>query len=305
MLVNSSPVPVRNNPRPVAAGPAREPGQKPVLRMAHLTDIHVKPDRTAEYGMAAALQAVNNLHEPVNGIINGGDAIMNAVALSKSNVKSQWNTFHSILRSETSLPVYHCVGNHDLFGWMLPSANHEDGKKWCMDEYAIQKTYYAFTCENWKFVVLDNIHPRKSVPGYLGKIDDEQFYLLENELKNTPEGQYVCIVSHIPILAICCFFEHDITNLNKRTIGETNMHTDSEKLVELFYRYPAVRTCISGHIHLIDYVNYLGVDYYCNGAVSGHWWRGNHHHFPPSFSVMNFYKDGTTHREVVYYSWEN
>jgi hypothetical protein len=64
-----------------------------------------------------------------------------------------------------------------------------------------------------------------------------------------------------------------------------------------------VKAALSGHIHLIDEVDYLGVKYYCNGAVCGAWWEGNNQEFPPAFAVMNFYDDGSTEREIVYYDW--
>ena len=284
--------------------PRRRSGTKRVLRVAHLTDIHVKPSRIAEYGMAAALHAVNSMTDKPDFIMNGGDAIMNEGALTKGTVKEQWSSFHNIIHKENSLPVYHCIGNHDLYGFILPSADHADSKKWAMDEYQLKKPYYSFEKNGWKFIVLDSVHGRNSVPGYYGKLDSDQMDWLKQELSSTSGDTHVCIVSHIPILAICSMFDGIFTGNMQRSVSTTNMHDDAGELVELFYRYPNVRNCMSGHIHLIDYVNYLGVDYYCNGAVAGDWWKGDLQHFAPSFSVINYFEDGSTSREVVYYKWK-
>lgn len=284
--------------------PAKTGIAKRVLRVANLTDIHVRPDRTAEYGMAAALNTVNSMADTPDFIINGGDAIMNAAALTKGVIKEQWQVFNSIMKNENSMPVYHCIGNHDLYGFLLPSADHTESKLWAMDEYRMSNRYYSFVKSNWKFVVLDSVHARKSVPGYYGKLDEEQFIWLKNELKQTPANLHVCIVSHIPILAICCLFDRDITNTDHMRISESNMHQDCNELVGLFYQYKNVKACLSGHIHLVDYVNYLGVEYFCNGAVAGEWWKGKHNQFDPAFCVMNFYEDGTVTREVNYYKWQ-
>jgi hypothetical protein len=102
---------------------------------------------------------------------------------------------------------------------------------------------------------------------------------------------------------VCTFFES--SNKNKKTwnVPNNSLHADAAELTALFYKYPNVKACLSGHIHMIDHVNYLGVDYYCNGAVSGSWWKGNHHQFPPSFSMMNFFDDGKVTRDVNYYNW--
>jgi 3',5'-cyclic AMP phosphodiesterase CpdA len=288
---------------PLRTEPAISAPAKRVLRVAHLTDIHVKNERIAEYGMAAALHAVNSMKDKPDFIVNGGDAIMNAAALTKATVKEQWNCFNRILKNENSLPVYHCIGNHDLYGWMLPSTDHADGKLWAKDEYQLKRSYYSFTSNGWKLIVLDSIHARKSVPGYYGKLDEEQMAWLRNELQETPADTHICIVSHIPILAICCLFDNDITSTGKLRISDNNMHYDSDELVKLFFGHTNIRACLSGHIHLVDYVNYLGVEYFCNGAVAGEWWNGKHQQFDPAFCMMNFYDDGTVTREVNYYKW--
>ncbi|HWB62886.1 MAG TPA: metallophosphoesterase [Chitinophagales bacterium] len=305
MFINGAPI-EQSSPSdtPPRTEPLPQKGAKRLLRVAHLTDIHVKSDRIAEYGMAAALHAVNGMDDKPDFILSGGDAIMNAAALTKGNIQSQWDTFNSILKSDNSLPIYHCIGNHDLFGWMLPSPDHADGKKWAMDEYGMRKSYYSFTLNGWHFIVLDSIHGRNSVPGYYGKLDEAQMDWLKGELKNTPASTHICVVSHIPIMAICCLFDRDITNREPMKISDSDMHADWNELVETFYARGNVRACLSGHIHLIDYVNYLGTEYYCNGAVAGGWWKGDHQHFAPSYSMMNFYEDGSTSREVHYYKWK-
>lgn len=280
----------------------RSPGKR-ILRVAHLTDIHIKPEKIAEQGFAAALHQVNQLADKPDFIINGGDAIMNAVSFSKENVKAQWNCFHTLLKNENNLKVHHCIGNHDLFGWAMPGADKSNGKVWALDEYQMKQPYYSFSVKGWKFIVLDSIHPRKSVPGYFGKVDEAQLTWLEAELLNTPGHTHICVVSHIPILAVCTLFDSSYIHNNHWFVPDNTLHADAPVLRDLFYKNGKVKACLSGHIHLIDHVNYLGTDYYCNGAVSGGWWKGDHQQFSPSFIVMNFFEDGSTTREVFYYKW--
>ena len=274
------------------------------LRVAHLTDIHVSKGKVPEYGMAYVLNETNNLLDKPDFIMNGGDAIMNAASLSSNHVKQQWNVFNHILKSENSLPIYHCIGNHDIFSWALPDKNHSEEKHNTLIEYNLKKSYYSFTKNNWKFIVLDSIHGRNSIPGYYAKIDEEQFVWLENELKITPPEQHICIVSHIPILAICVLFDSSNNSNNKWNVPDNTLHSDADKLIELFYQYKNVKACLSGHIHLIDHISYLGIDYYCNGAVSGSWWNGNYKQFAPSFSTMDFFEDGTSKRTNHFYNWK-
>lgn len=286
------------------AAPELVKSRKPILRVAHLTDIHVEKTATSMKGYEAALQGVNSLKNPVDFIINGGDAIMNAVALTKSRVKEQWEVFHSITKANNSIKMHHCIGNHDLFGWALASTNKEDGKKWARDEYGIAKSYYTIETEKWKFLVLDSIHARHTIPGYFGKIDEEQLNWLAQELENNDQKKFVCVVSHIPILSICSMFDGNQHNKNNWFVPDNTLHADATVLRDLFYKHQNVKTCLSGHIHLIDHVNYLGTDYYCNGAVSGGWWKGEYQQFSPAFVVINFFDDGSTEREIHYYKWK-
>ena len=47
--------------------------RKRMLRFAHLTDIHVKPEKGAAKGMAAALRHAQSLEDPPEMIFTGGD----------------------------------------------------------------------------------------------------------------------------------------------------------------------------------------------------------------------------------------
>jgi Icc protein len=274
------------------------------LRVAHLTDIHIQSGLEAEQGFASCLHAVNSLSQKPDMIINGGDAIMNsALTFSKEKLREQWALFHSILKNDNSILVAHCIGNHDLYGWPLAKSSEQESKYRAMDEYSIKSPYYSFQQGKWKFIVLDSIQCKNSVPGYYARLDEAQMTWLKNELQGTPENLFICIVSHVPILAICTLFDSIFKNKTHRNIPDNVLHADAAELTSLFYQYPNIKSCLSGHIHLIDHVNYLGVDYYCNGAVSGSWWKGNYHQFPPSFSVMNFYEDGKVTREVQHYNW--
>ena len=280
------------------------PTESSIIRVAHLTDIHVEDTYLAKHGFASCLHAVNSLPQRPDFIINGGDAIMNAaLTFSKEKVKEQWGVFKNIISSENSIPIYHCIGNHDLYGWPMSLSLESESRKIAMSEYGLKKPYYSFTRERWKFIVLDSIRAKKSIPGYYAELDDEQMTWLADELENTPRNIFICIISHVPILAICTLFD-GLMAKDTLTVPDSVMHADSKELASIFYRYPNVRTCLSGHIHMIDHVNYLGVDYYCNGAVSGAWWHGNHHQHPPSFSVMNFHEDGKVTREIQYYNWK-
>ena len=41
---------------------------------------------------------------------------------------------------------------------------------------------------------------------------------------------------------------------------------DNVRIKNLFKIYPNIKLCISGHIHLVDKIEYLGITYCCNGG---------------------------------------
>jgi predicted MPP superfamily phosphohydrolase len=154
----------------------KKPSSSP-LRLAHLTDIHIQPGLESEKGFASCLHAVN-MQKP-DLILNGGDAIMNeAFTFSKEKVKKQWQLFHKMMVAENSLPIHHCIGNHDLYGWAMPSSTANENKSLAMDEYKITRPYYSTQYKKWKFIVLDSIRAKNSVPGYYAQLDDEQLFWL-------------------------------------------------------------------------------------------------------------------------------
>lgn len=131
----------------------------------------------------------------------------------------------------------------------------------------------------WKIIVLDSVHLDIDNTWYIGKLGDEQFAWLENELKSTGQKTPVLVMSHIPILTALLMIDDNVVNRWEMLGGD--MHTDTAKIINLFYQHPNVKLCLSGHLHMRDKVVYNNVTYPCNGAVSGAWWVGNRRETAP------------------------
>ena len=279
--------------------------KKPPIRVAHLTDIHIKPGKDIEASVAKAMHHAQILVPEIDFIINGGDSIMDSLEADKDKTQIQWDLFTSILKKEISLPVYHCIGNHDIWGWFIkenkPENERQYGKVWVVEALQMKKRYYSFSKDKWHFIVLDSTQLNPA-GGYIGKIDEEQLAWLQTELASVAKEKFICIVSHIPILSICAGLFFDKTEANGDLKIQRNlMHSDFFTLKKIFNNYPNIKVCISGHIHLQDELNYLGIKYYCNGAVSGNWWKGSFQEFAPAYAMLEFYDDGTSKRYMQNY----
>ncbi|MCA9103386.1 MAG: metallophosphoesterase [Planctomycetales bacterium] len=277
------------------------------LRVAHLTDVHVQPERDAPAGFAKALRHVQSLADPPEMIINGGDAIMDGLEVGAARLDEQWKLWQSVLKEECSLPVQHVIGNHDVWGWNKKrSGTTSDepgwGKQRTLDELGLDARYRSFDAGGWHFVVLDSIFPDDE-NAYIARIDEQQWDWLAGDLKASPADVPIGIVSHIPILSVATV-EFEPYFVEKPGLRRSISHTDQWRFVELFRRHANIKLCLSGHLHLLERIDYAGITYICTGAVSGNWWKGNLLHVDEGYGLVDFYDDGSFEHQYVPYGWE-
>ena len=279
-----------------------------VLRIAHLTDIHMLPIGPAADGMRRALQHAQGLEPRPDVVFNTGDSIMDALTTAKDLALAQWETFHRVLNESCSLPIRHLIGNHDVWGWGLDDPEIQSdplyGKGMALEQLGLSERYYSFSQAGWHYIALDSNHlpilSDTDIP-YTGQLDDEQFAWLEKELADLPAETPVCLLSHIPILCACEFFDGPNEDSGNWVVPGAWMHIDARRLRTLFLMHPNVRLCLSGHAHQHDRVDYLGVKYVCSGAVSGNWWMGSYLDFPPAYVVVDLFDDGSSEHTFVPY----
>ncbi len=297
-------------PSPVQAQPASA-NRRRVLRVAHLTDLHVQPNQAGYHdsalGMAAAIRHAQSQPDRPELILFGGDMVMDSLAHSKAAVQAQWEVWDRVFAAEVKLPYKLCLGNHDVWGWGIhdqPEITRDPhyGKALAMERLGLKHRYYSFDQAGWHFIVLDSIQQDFATKsGYVATLDDEQFGWLGRELAATPATTPVAVLSHVPILAACVFFSRDTESSGSWLLPGSYCHIDARRIKDLFDRHPNVKVCLSGHVHLVDDVRYVGVRYLCNGAVSGNWWKGVYQEFPPAYALVDFYDDGTVDHRVIPY----
>jgi 3',5'-cyclic-AMP phosphodiesterase len=267
------------------------------FRFAHLTDVHMVAQKGPERSFARALEHAQSRGAEL--IVNGGDAIMDASDTERKLVETYWSAYNRILQQHNSLPVANVLGNHDVFGWASDERRIE-AKTETFQRLGMEQPYYSFDRGGWKLIVLDSIGWAPERPrGYQAMLGLEQAQWLASEIEST--SLPVCIISHIPLLSVCAFFDGRNEESGNWKVPGAWMHLDSRDIKELFSRHPQVKLCLSGHIHLVDNVKYANVDYYCNGAVSGYYWKGPYQGFGPAYALVDLLPDGSYEHEMVYY----
>ncbi len=192
--------------------------------------------------------------ENVQFVVNLGDTI-------DTNIRS----FDAVMPLFKSLkaPVYQVVGNHD-FG----VGTGEEEK--VLPALGLEDTYYAFSRENWLFVILNGFELRFPFPedGTLAKesealytrlraegkenaqrwnggIGSEQLGFLDRHLSQADmSGKNAVVVCHFPVLPE----------------SGGNLWNDFE-IIALLAKHPSVKVYFCGHNHEGDYVFRNGIHY--------------------------------------------
>jgi len=290
------------------ASPPSAPGATGIIRLAHLTDIHVQPERGAEAGMAAAFAHAQSWKPDL--VVTGGDSVMDVFEAKRGRADELRRLFRDTLRRECSVPVHHVTGNHDIFGWNRGKSGTggteaDWGKRFACDLFGVPRTWHTFDHGAWRFVCLDSVQPKGD--GYTAFLDDEQFDWLGKLLAATPADRPVCVVSHVPVMSLTAITygapRPRAQNGTDTVINLAEMHTDATVLHELFKSSGKVRLCLSGHTHLVDHCRIDGVAYVCDGAVSGAWWRGSVQGIAPGYGRIELRPDGSFVHEYATYGW--
>ena len=133
--------------------------EQSILRIAHMTDVHVQNERGAGEGLAQALAHMKALERPPQLLLTGGDAVMNATGESEERVAAQWEVWHSAMAGRGALEAFHCLGNHDAMSWDAADGIALEHKERAIAELAMPGRYYSFVRGGWRFVVLDSCQP--------------------------------------------------------------------------------------------------------------------------------------------------
>jgi hypothetical protein len=250
------------------------------------------------------LEHANGLADLPSMILFGGDMIFEGLNVDAQQMREQWAQFYGVMRNSNHLPVQYCLGNHDIWGWTSFTVDPKEplyGKRWALDTLQMDHAYYSFDKAGWHFIVLDSVMRNRS--GYVGRLDKDQMAWLERDLAAHTDKPTL-VMSHIPLLSACSSFFGESEHQTYWHVPGALMHMDARHVKDLFHKHGNVKVAISGHIHLVDRVDYNAVSYLCNGAISGNWWKGPFQETPPGYALIDLYDDGTWHREYIKYGWQ-
>ncbi len=284
-----------------AAFAAPEPAPTDGFTFLHFTDIHVEPELHATQGFHKAVAAMKAAAPDAKFALCGGDLVFDANAVPLERASGLYDTYKQ-QSALLGMPVYHALGNHDIFGLDLVKSGAKPtdpqwGKALFQEKTGRKDLYYSFDHGGWHFIVLDTVQitPDNS---WHGLVDDVQMAWLASDLKKTGKTPTI-ILAHMPILCAITQYTQGTTVATPDKLIVAN----GKAVKELIQPYN-VKAVLQGHTHVVEEIAYLGTRYVSCGAVCGDWWKGwrlGVH--PEGFTVCTVRPNGDFSSRYVPYGW--
>ncbi len=279
--------------RPAAAEPAavKSAGS---FDFVFFTDTHLQPELRAAEGCAQCFRKISALRPDF--AISGGDLVFDANAVTKERATQLFSMYAEAERL-LDRPIYHAIGNHDVFGIDRRSgaATGTAGYGKRLFEDRIGSTYRSFDHQGYHFILLDSIHLTGDTKAWEGRVDDRQLAWLEADLAKSGPNVPVIVTVHVPLVTSFYSLQpvQDPASLPQQIV--VNAHEVLQRLEP----YP-VLAVLQGHTHINECVLYKDCQYLTSGAVSGNWWKGSRWGHPEGFTVVSLREGKLTHRYETY-----
>jgi 3',5'-cyclic-AMP phosphodiesterase len=250
------------------------------------TDTHIQPELDAAHGCAMAFQKISALKPEF--AIHGGDLVFDALGVNRPRAEMLFNLYKQT-ESQLDVPLYHTIGNHDVFGILTKSGYVTSdplyGKKMFEDRFGAH-TYSSFNRKGYHFIILDSIFPTEDHL-WEGRVDDAQLQWLVADLQGVPTATPIIVIIHVPLVTGFLGYSPKPTGRQK---DNTYSVENSPDVLALFEKHNVIAV-LQGHLHVNELVHYKNCDFMTSGAVCGNWWRGPRMGFPEGFSVVSL-RDG-------------
>jgi 3',5'-cyclic AMP phosphodiesterase CpdA len=262
-----------------ATPPETTPGS---LDFVFFTDTHIQPELDAAHGCSMAFQKIAAMKPDF--AIHGGDLVFDAMAVPRTRADMLFDLYKKT-ESQLTVPLYHAIGNHDVFGILTKSgAQPTDpfyAKKMFEDKIGA-RTYSSFDRQGYHFIILDSIFPTPDRQ-WEGRVDPAQLEWLAKDLNAVPAATPIIVICHVPLVT-------GFLGYSPKPEGRQKYNTysveNSPDVVALFENHRVIAV-LQGHLHVNEAVHYKNCDFLTSGAVCGNWWHGTRMGFPEGFTKVS------------------
>ena len=294
-----------------AGARTQEPPAAGQCRFVFATDSHLMVNNKlrSEDGLVAAISAIEYVTPKPDFILFGGDLTHESPELEIPAAEELIARFLKIWRDQTGLPTYFTFGNHDLVGTKNSTVDRADprfGKGLFKIKLSLDRDFYTFRRNGWRFIVLDNVVPEPD-GSYIGEYAQEQLAFLRDELTADP-GTPTILCGHIPSVSVL----PNLTVIGETKDSGTNIETpaslvahNTAKLHSIIADTKAnVKAVFAGHLHHLEQIQVDGISYITSGAICGNWWKGEQNGCPEGFLVVDLSGEGNVLANYHSFGWK-
>ena len=282
---------------PMARAVSTEPvasGMPGSFDFVFFTDTHLQPELKAAEGCAQCFSRIAAFRPDF--AISGGDLVFDANAVPHERAERLF-AMYADTEHILGLPIYHVIGNHDVFG-IKPGSGAVSGaagygKK--MFEDKIGQTYRSFDHKGCHFILLDSIQLTGDASAWEARIDDRQLAWLAEDLARSGPSVPVIVTVHVPLVTSFYSYQPVQYPADLPRLVVTNAH----QVLQILERYPVIAV-LQGHTHINECVVYKDCRYLTSGAVCGDWWKGSRWGFPEGFTVVSLRDGKLSYRYETY-----
>ena len=245
--------------------------KEPEFSFVFMTDVHIKHDPFVISEFSKLVDTINKMN--VDFVLSGGDQVFDVM---RGNIKKSDSLFllYKEQIAKIKVPVYSCVGNHELFGIYPESdidSTHHDYKDGMFKRY-LGSPYYSFDHKGWHFIVLNvlDVDNKK----YIGRVNETQLAWLKQDLVKVSANTPVAIMAHLPFVS--SFYQ---VYPPKDGAGTGFAWIKNRDQVLQLFKAHKLNLVLQGHIHWLEDINVENrTRFITGGAVAGRpSWRGNNH----------------------------
>ncbi|MDA0907803.1 MAG: metallophosphoesterase [Bacteroidetes bacterium] len=228
-----------------------------------MTDMHWTPERGGNEAFQMAIDTANRLG--ADFVMTGGDLVYDVLRGNYEKSEQLFNGYKEAIKA-FNLPVYNCIGNHELFAIYEESpedSTHQD-YKYGMYERHFGDTYYSFDHKGWHFIVLNSLEVRGK--RYIGMVNEEQIDWLKKDLAKVDKMTPIAVTVHIPLVTTY----KQIYPKKPITEVPNNLYVYNRKEVLDAFVDHNLKLVLQGHMHWIEDLNIQGrTRFITGGSIAG------------------------------------
>ncbi len=264
-------------------------GHENEFSFVYMTDIHIKPENGVPQMFRMAIDTANKLQSDF--VMTGGDLVVDVMRGNLPRADSLFRLYLESIKA-FNMPVYNCMGNHDMFGiYEVSGVSPSDPDfKYGMYKRYLGDTYYSFDHKGWHFIVLNDLDIDEQ-RRYVAVVNDEVLAWLKDDLSKVDKNTPISVTSHMQLFS----------TINEVHGGMTPRHTVSNRyeVMEIFKEHN-LRLLLHGHIHWLEDVYLNGnIHFITGGAVSGDTWKGTKY-IDKGFLKINIKGENVTWQYIHY-----